>query len=250
MNARHPSPQTKISSRKPKWLQRCITAFGAATALVVVVAPRAALAQKTFPTLTVSGGDTLYHDDLPLTVSAFIEDIGPIQNEPIHFNIGTHKCTGITDTNGVASCQVLQPPLPLKPGTYTVVARYPGDPSFNPVTATASLDVGVGDTFIRVLSSPTSIQRNTKVVLKFRLEEGEGDPAVPPGAPIRGRVTATITSASGASQKCSARTGANGKGKCSITVTLPPGSASITFSYPGSALYDFQLVGAPPATIN
>jgi hypothetical protein len=219
--------------------------------LLAIVAPRAAQAQKTIPSLAnTSGGDTVYHDDLGLTASATLQDIGPIQNEPIHFNVGSFKCTGVTDANGFATCQLVRAPLPLKPGTYTITARFDGNQFYDPTSADATLLVDVGDSFIRVLSSPTSIPRNSKVTLQFRLEEGEGDPAQPPGAPIRGRVTATITAASGASQSCSARTATNGTGKCSITVTLPPGPASITFRYPGSALYDFQLVGAPPATIN
>lgn len=215
-----------------------IAAAAALAAVAPVLASTPAHAEGSIQfTVSAGSGYALYHDPGTfLWQATFIDDLGsPVVGDTIYFYIGTSlKCKGVTDVTGTASCTVPNRLQPI-PGNYTVTA-YAGGISSG-VSADTPLLVDVGDSYIRLVKTPSTVRVGSNVTYSIRLEEGDGGP--PPGAPIRGPFAITMKSNnSGLSQTCRGRTGRTGAGSCTIKVGIPRGPMTVDFQWGPSTLYD------------
>ncbi len=81
-------------------------------------------------------GDTLVQVNTPATLAAVLEDAEgqPISGATISFQVDGLSFSAVTDTDGVASCEVMAPPTA---GVYEITAEFAGDDLHQASTATA-----------------------------------------------------------------------------------------------------------------
>ncbi len=125
----------------------------------------------TATTLTYTG-DTSVQVNTPATLSAMLEDGEgqPISGATISFQVDGLDASAVTDTDGVASCEVTIDTV----GVYNVTAEFAGDAQHQGSTATASLTVYTPTTL--TYTGDTLVQVNGVATLAALLVDEDGQP--------------------------------------------------------------------------
>jgi streptogramin lyase len=182
--------------------------------------------------LTYDGATTGDFND-PAAVSATLADSSttpatPLSGQSVAFTLNrAETCTGVTDAQGHASCQLTPGEAS---GTYSVAASFAGNPALNAASTSGSFVVTVEETALS-LTAPAVIANGSPVALNAVLtEDGK--------TPISGR-TVTLGLGTGASdQSCTATTNPAGTATCSIaTVNQPLGAGVLSATFGGDGFY-------------
>jgi hypothetical protein len=151
-------------------------------------------------------------------------------NQPLPDQSGTAPSAYMLNSSGYAEDQL----PPLSPGSYSVVANYSGDDSYQPSSSTVTLTVAKGPTFAYVSASPTGGNSVTLQALVETVSAGDEPTGTVQflngGAPISGTVTYT-----GAAY--SPTTGIAAYLQATLTIPLTA-AANITAQYSGDANYE------------
>ena len=119
-------------------------------------APATALVLASTPTSGAAGST--------VTATATLTSNGqPVAGKTVTFSIGMDQATEATDSNGVASADVL---LTGVPGTYALSAGFPGDSTLRSSGASHPFTIGKVDTTLTLTgpSSPIAIGTNSPIV--------------------------------------------------------------------------------------
>ncbi len=147
---------------------------------------------------------------------------------------GTETCTGTTNAQGRASCQ-------LTPGetsaTYPVTANFAGTATLQASSTSASFAVTVEETALAI-TAPAAIANGLALTLTGAL-------AADAALPLGGR-TVTLSLGTGASaQTCAAVTTATGAATCAISaVNQPLGAGGLAATFGGDGFYAPASAGA------
>jgi len=185
------------------------------------------------PTALRYNGATAGDFNDPATVSATLADTSTtpataLSGQSVTFTLnGAETCTGVTDAQGSASCQLTPGETS---GAYAVVADFAGSATLNPSSTSASFAVTVEETALTV-TAPAAIANGAPVSLTAVLTEDAT-------SPIAGR-TVTLGLGTGATaQSCTATTKSSGSATCSIAaVNQPPGPGAVFASFAGDGFY-------------
>ena len=173
----------------------------------------------------------VYGNPTPVSAVLTTSTGQPITNEPVTLVLGTDSCTGMTDSQGVATC-IITPGGP-SGSNYTLSASFGGDassstpipqattPYSNPIT------VNPQPTTV-TYTGPTGTQVNGQPYNPSATVSTTPTPANPTGAVSGVTVTFTV-----GSQPCTGTTNANGIADCSsdiITLNQPTSNVTITTS--------------------
>jgi uncharacterized repeat protein (TIGR01451 family) len=177
-------------------------------------------------TLEYAGATTSdFHD--AAQVSARLTDTAkgtPVASENVTFKLnGTETCTATTDAQGVASCSITPGETA---GPYSITATFAGDSVYRTSTASSPFTVTKEETTTTYSGASGPILNGSGVTLSGVLKE-DGT------TPIAGR---TLTLALGA-QSCTGVTDVTGSASCSITVSQPLGSGTVTATFAGDDSY-------------
>ena len=203
-----------------------VTTLGRSTWLV----PHAQSISLPSPTILTYTGDTSvdYHDIAHLSATLTASAQGqPVDGQTVSFTIGSQSCTGVTGTTGVAACQLS---LTQVPGSYPLAARFNGNVSFAPSSASAGFAIAREETTLHYTGDTLIAQGQTAHMAGLLREDDV--------APISGRtVTFTLGSGMGA-QTCSATTNPTGRASCDIAnVSQPLGPGKVIAVFSGDVLY-------------
>ena len=157
----------------------------------------------------------------PATLSATLVDAdGPISGATVYFQVDGIDASGVTDENGVASCEVIIDIVDV----YDVTAAFAGDTQHQGSTATASLTVYTPTTL--TYTGDTLVQVNGVATLEAVLVDEGGQPIS--GATISFWVDGLSVSAV-----------TDTNGVASVEVTAPPtaGVFEITADFAGDDLH-------------
>jgi streptogramin lyase len=182
--------------------------------------------------LTYDGATTGDFNDLAL-VSATLADSSttpatPLAGQNVAFTLnGAETCSGVTDAQGHASCQLTPGETS---GTYAVVAQFAGTPGLTAASTSGSFAVTVEETAI-TLTAPAVIANGSPVALNAVLtEDGK--------TPIAGRTVTLGLGAGAAAQSCTATTNAAGAATCSIDVVNQAlGTGALLATFGGDGFY-------------
>ncbi|HEY8029928.1 MAG TPA: Ig-like domain repeat protein [Gaiellaceae bacterium] len=184
-------------------------------------------------------GDTSAAFDSTATLSAHLQDGGggAIGGKTITLTAGTQSCTGASDPQGNASCQI---GLAQDAGQYAVTASFTGDGNWEPATASGPFTVFAAPSSLHY-TGDTSAAYGSQATLSAMLTDGVALP---------GR-TVTLTMGT---QSCSGTTNGAGQASCQITIAQAAGPHPVTASFSGDADYAASstsgtfTVTAPTAT--
>lgn len=183
-------------------------------------------------TLNIDGPTTADFDDA-VTVTATLRDVETnvgISGQSVSFTLnGTETCTGITSSNGQASCSI----TPREPaGTYPLNATFGPTFEFQGFATATNFVVTREQTTLTYTGSTVIANGGTAHMTAVLLEDGTTPPN-PSGQLI------SFTLGSGATaQTCSAPADATGTAKCDISpVSQPLGAGSVSASFAGDAFY-------------
>lgn len=169
-----------------------------------------------------------YHD--PFTASAILtspDDDDPVAGATVTFTLGaSDSCTTTTDTFGTASCSITPTQAA---GTYALVTSYAGDAYYEASQDSDAFEITRQETTTTTTGSTVILQGSGGATLSARLLE-EGDPNVP----VAGR---TLTLGLGG-ESCTATTGADGTGSCTVTPSGTLGEQELTSTFAGDAFYE------------
>jgi large repetitive protein len=141
----------------------------------------------------------------------------PIAGKAIHLTLGSQSCDGTTDATGKASCTIT---LNQPTGTYTTTATFAGDSSYSSSTASGTFTVtGIATT--TTYKGDTTGKHGATASLVATVS----------GAPKGEQVTFTL-----GSQTCTGTLNA-GKASCTVPLSDPAGSYTVTASYAGDGTY-------------
>jgi len=172
-----------------------------------------------------------YHD--PATMSATLREAAllgaPVEGATVTFTLGDESCEGVTDAAGKASCQ-LTPDV--KPGEHTVEAVYEGDDTRRGATDSAAFTVTKEQTGV-AYTGPATVSLAKSATLSAELTEDDG-------APVADRKVVITLGTGTNAQSCTATTGADGTGSCTIKKVSqkhPLGPQPVTVSFAGDDFY-------------
>jgi hypothetical protein len=187
--------------------------------------------------LTYDGATTGDFND-PATVSATLTDTSttpatPLSGQSVVFTLtltlnanAAETCTGVTDDQGHASCQLTPGETS---GTYSVAASFAGTATLNASSTSASFAVTVEATGLTV-TAPAAIANGSPVVLNALLAAD--------GAPLAGRTVTLMLGTGDTAQTCAATTSATGAATCTISVVSQPlGAGGLSASFAGDGSY-------------
>lgn len=204
-------------------------AFTGSTAYAPTETTRSFTLTREDTTLTTDGSLTSDFND-PTTVSAILrEDDRVLEGSDVVFTLGAgaeDTCTGRTDASGRASCE-LTPSLPS--GSHPLRARFAGDTNYEPSSDEDAFEVTPQETTTAYVGPTVVLHGGSGSALSGLLLE-EGDPA----RPVAGRsLTLELGGVS-----CTATTGVDGVGTCSVTPSGALGDQAITASFAGDPYYE------------
>ena len=203
--------------------------------------------QPVLSTPTVAGSFVV---GVPTQVSAVLTDTSgaPIAGAPVTFTLSTTEtCTGTTDNNGLAMCDITpgEPsgsPVP----TYTLVASFnPGGTSGSTTSAAAASEGSFPvntDTTSLSYTGPSTAVNGQPFSPSATLTDTSTNTLVYPG-----QVTFTV-----GSQTCSGQTNTSGVANCDtnpITLSQPTSDVTVTVSYPGDVSYNAPSSTSAPLTV-
>jgi streptogramin lyase len=181
--------------------------------------------------LTYDGATTGDFND-PATVSATLSDTSttpatPLSGQNVVFTLNAAEtCTGVTDAQGHASCQLTPGETS---GTYSVAASFAGTATLNASSTSASFVVTVEETALTV-TAPAVIANGSPLVLNALLAAD--------GAPLAGRTVTLVLGTGASAQSCTATTNAAGTATCSIAVVNQPlGAGVLSANFAGDVSY-------------
>jgi hypothetical protein len=167
-----------------------------------------------------------YHDQVLLAANVTLAST-PFGNAPVTFQLGNQTCQATTGADGSASC-----PLTINQSHNSVdavIAKFT-NPATGATAASASspFTINLEEDTVAYTGSTVILQGGSGVTLKgLLLEDGNTS------APIVGRA---LTLSLGA-QSCTATTGSDGTGSCSLTFTGSLGPQALGAAFPGDAYY-------------
>jgi hypothetical protein len=185
-------------------------------------------------TLTYTGSTSVTSGHSP-TLSATLTSNGtPLSGQSVTFTVGTgnsaQKCSGTTNSAGSVSCSICMfnqnaSPLP-------VTVSYGGNTYYSSTSTAVSVTVSA-PTSLSVSAATGTYGQSTTVsgTLTNSLN----------GYPISGQ---TITLTLNGTQKCTATTGSNGSGSCSITPSESAGTYTLGGSFAGNTSTSPVLVAS------
>jgi streptogramin lyase len=184
------------------------------------------------PTALTYAGATTGGFNTPTTVSATLVDTStttatPLSGQSIAFKLnGAETCTGVTDAQGHASCQLTPAE---KSGVYVVAANFAGGSSLKASSTSHSFAVTILPSKLALVARP-HIANGSKVSLIAVLTDGT--------RPIAGR-TVTLGLGTGATtQQCTATTTPAGSATCTIAiVNQPHGKGRLFATFAGDGYY-------------
>ncbi len=199
------------------------------------VSAPATVTEPTSLTITPEPGGQDFADQT--TVYATLKDTNlnvPVPGEKIVFNLDGQTCTGVTNTSGVAPCNITPDE---KAGNYTLTATFAGDPivalQLTGSSATAPFVVTLEESWL-TYTGGTIAQNGQPLSVSGVLTTD--DPVLGTGIPNEA-VTFTLGSGS-AAQSCHGTTGSSGAASCVINVTgQPNGPIPVTDTFASDGYY-------------
>ncbi|MGN9909879.1 choice-of-anchor P family protein [Phytohabitans sp. LJ34] len=165
----------------------------------------------------------------------------PVAGRAVAFALGTgaaaQSCTGTTDANGVAQCQIGS--VEQVPGTVPVTLTFAGDGQFLPSTVAGSVTVEKRATVL-TYTGPVNVANDFPATLRATLAE-QG------GGPIGGRTVTFTLGAGSSAQQCGGTTTGAGVVTCTIpNVAQPAGAtgAPIQVAFAGDNFYRSSTASA------
>ncbi|HEX9099751.1 MAG TPA: hypothetical protein VF956_09730 [Candidatus Dormibacteraeota bacterium] len=184
------------------------------------------------PTALSYDGATTGDFNDPAGVSATLTDTSttpatPVSGQSVAFTLnGAETCTGVTDAQGHASCQLTPAETS---GTYSVAASFAGTATLNASSTSASFAVTLEETGLTV-TAPGVMANGSPVVLNAVLTTD--------GAALAGRTVTLVLGTGATAQTCTAITSATGAATCTIAaVNQPLGSGGLAAGFVGDGFY-------------
>ena len=158
----------------------------------------------------------------------------PLPGQTVTFTVGTGRgaqsCSATTNAAGKASCSICNYNQSASPLPVTVT--YGGNTYYSSSSTSQSVTVITPTTLSVSATTATYGQPVTLTGTLTNSVTGQG---------ISGQ---TITLTLNGTQSCTATTGSNGKGSCSVTPTEPSGTYPVTGSFAGNTGISPQLAGS------
>ena len=169
-----------------------------------------------------AGGDV--NDPITLTASLNAGEAA-VPGASLIFTLGSQRCTGQTDAQGVASCS-LTPDV--ASGSYPLTVAFAGNDNFQASSASTTFAVLQEETKL-AYTGDTSLRNGTAAHLSAVLTE-DGS------TPLAGRALTLGLGSGSSAQRCTASTDAAGLAACSIaSANQPVGAGTATASFAGDA---------------
>ena len=140
----------------------------------------------------------------------------PVPYRPITLSLGSQSCTGQSDLQGRATCQVS---VDQHAGAVTAGASFAGDPAYEPGSASTAFTITKEQSAIAYTGALTSDYHDA-FEASATLSEPDG--------PVAGK---TVTFALGSGDGCTATTDASGRAVCSVVPTQPAGVVPVSATF-------------------
>ena len=193
-------------------------------------------------TATYTGATQAAWGDTATLSGHLVSGTSALAGKTLTFTMGGTTCSGTTDTNGDASCQVVVSALP---GPHAVTVAFAGDSTYGSSSQDSTLTVAAVPTSTSYTGATTGGTGQT-VTLSAHLQRTAGATAIA-GEPV--------ALAMGA-ESCTATTNASGDASCAVTVTDAPGPYAISASFAGDGGYvasgatgTFTVAAQPTTTV-
>jgi hypothetical protein len=166
------------------------------------------------------GGDTTtdFGDQATLTATLADVDGNPVSGEPIAFTLGNQTCAAVTNTNGVALCQIIVSDA----AATTVTATFAGDLYALPTYAAAPFSVTPEET---TLTASITGGLQTTTLSATLLADGT--------TPVAQRTIAFTLG----DRSCTAVTDVTGQAQCTVQTLAGQTTALLTATFAGSNSY-------------
>lgn len=172
-----------------------------------------------------------YHDTVTLSASLNEDTSGPaITNQPLTFALGSQSCTGMTGTDGSASCTIN---INQEPGNTSVSVSFGGSSLYQSSSLTSlPFTIGREETSLTYNGAQLIANHRPATLGAMLQEDGTTAPA-----PAGQSVVLTLGSGAGA-QSCTGTTDSSGTAACQIaSVDQPDGNAAVSAAFTGDSYY-------------
>ncbi|HET7338652.1 MAG TPA: PKD domain-containing protein [Candidatus Dormibacteraeota bacterium] len=182
--------------------------------------------------LTISGATTAdYHDEalMSATLTSALTGL-PVPGASVNLQLtgpgGSQGCAATTDTNGIASCNLM---IGLPPGAYTLSARFDQTDQYAAATTSTAFTVTTEETRLVYIGPQAAAAGGSTMFTAWLAEDGL--------TPIAGRTVTFTLGAGSSAQTCTATSDASGMASCSIVVAQGLGPTQLGIGFAGDNFY-------------